>query len=271
MAMLLAISLVLSGGSGRPGLRPAGFMDGDASPAARPIRDCSGCPEMVSVQGAGEGGRPLWVAANETTWAEYLRSVVVEACAPPHLMEKSLSGTLANIVRLASSDQHPVTGVSFAKIECFAQWLSSKKGRHYRLPTDAEWERFARSGVKTQYPWGNTLLPERAALRLHTVQRGNQMMEIGPNTYEGLPVRSFPPNQAGLYDVIGNALELTTTCRQSELNTATREQKEQAGCHFFIRGGGYNATGQEATLSSRLYVRSTPEMNGVGFRLVADQ
>ena len=194
MAILLAISLVLSGSSGLTGLRPAGLIDGDRRlrrdrsaivPVARKWSRYKVPVKAVARYGSRRTRRLGLSIFGRSSLKRVHR---------PHLMQKSLGATPAIIVRLASSDLHPVTGVSFAKIECFAQWLSSKKGRHYRLPTEAEWERFARSGVKTQYPWGNTLLPERAALRLHTAQRGNQMMEIGLNAYEGLPVRSFPPN-----------------------------------------------------------------------------
>jgi formylglycine-generating enzyme required for sulfatase activity len=39
-----------------------------------------------------------------------------------------------------------------------------------------------------------------------------------PNSYNGLPVRSFAPNKFGIYDVIGNVFEITATCRQAHLN-----------------------------------------------------
>lgn len=37
----------------------------------------------------------------------------------------------------------------------FCKWLSQKEKKHYRLPTEAEWEYVATGGNDYQYPWGN--------------------------------------------------------------------------------------------------------------------
>jgi formylglycine-generating enzyme required for sulfatase activity len=51
---------------------------------------------------------------------------------------------------------HPVYTLSPAACDAYAAWLSEHTGRHFRLPTEAEWE-FAASGQGgLEFPWGET-------------------------------------------------------------------------------------------------------------------
>ena len=52
------------------------------------------------------------------------------------------------------TEEHPVTCVSRDDATDFAQWLSRRHGRRYRLPTEAEWEYAARGGASASRPWG---------------------------------------------------------------------------------------------------------------------
>jgi len=93
---------------------------------------------------------------------------------------------------------HPVTQISGADAEAYCRWV---KGR---LPTCDEWEAAARAGARTRWPWGEKFIPGRANIWNGKTHKAET--EADGFTYTA-PVRSFPPNVWGLYDVIGNVFE----------------------------------------------------------------
>jgi len=110
------------------------------------------------------------------------------------------------------TDDHPVVNVSLNDSLAFAQWLSRKESRHYRLPTEAEWEYACRAGTQTAYPWGNN--PDDGGGFANAADQTFKRRFPTVTTFpwdDGFvytaPVGSFKPNSWGLYDMIGNALE----------------------------------------------------------------
>ncbi|MEJ1959438.1 MAG: SUMF1/EgtB/PvdO family nonheme iron enzyme [Nitrosomonadales bacterium] len=78
----------------------------------------------------------------------------------------------------------------------YIDWLSRKTGKHYRLPSEAEWEYAARAGSTTPFFWGKEVGTGHA----NCDGCGSQWGGKGTS-----PVGSFPPNAFGLYDMLGNA------------------------------------------------------------------
>ncbi|KAL6111575.1 sumf1 [Pungitius sinensis] len=99
---------------------------------------------------------------------------------------------------------HPVLHVSWADAVAFCSWANG------RLPTEAEWEYACRGGLEDRlYPWGNKLNPKGqhyANLWQGDFPNHNSAEDGYIKTS---PVKSFPSNAFGLYDMAGNAWEWT--------------------------------------------------------------
>ncbi len=107
--------------------------------------------------------------------------------------------------RDAGRPDHPVVQVAYPDAAAYATWA----GR--RLPTEAEWEYAASGGVDTVYAWGDDVMPD-GQLMANTWQGRFPYRNDGALGWVGTsPVGSFPANDFGLYDMIGNVWEWTST------------------------------------------------------------
>jgi len=99
---------------------------------------------------------------------------------------------------------HPVVHIAYVDAEAYAKWAGKE------LPTEAEWEYAARGGLQgIEFAWGNELAPNGQMLA--NFWQGefpwdNRLLDGWERTS---PVRVFPPNGFGLFDMIGNVWEWT--------------------------------------------------------------
>ncbi|MCJ2179041.1 formylglycine-generating enzyme family protein [Novosphingobium album (ex Hu et al. 2023)] len=99
---------------------------------------------------------------------------------------------------------HPVVQIAYADAEAYAKWAGKD------LPTEAEYEYAARGGLEgKEYAWGDELAPDGAMLANYwqgLFPFANQCLDGWERTS---PVRTYPANAYGLYDMIANTWEWT--------------------------------------------------------------
>lgn len=167
------------------------------------IKDCADCPQLVVVPPM-DNGRQFAMGKFEVSVREWSLCAKAGKC---RALDASQQGP--------EHELEPVIWISSQDADAYAKWLSDPgTGRIYRLPSEQEWEYAARGDKSPLVKPGETICqyangPDR---QLATI--------LGPNL-EGCddgfgrsvaPVGRYKPNSFGLYDVLGNVWEWTSTC-----------------------------------------------------------
>lgn len=105
---------------------------------------------------------------------------------------------------VADKATHPVVHVCHRDAEAYARWAGKQ------LPSEAEWEWAARGDDgDREFAWGDELSPGGIHLA-NTWQGEFPWQDLAEDGYSGTsPVRTYPPDRNGLYDMIGNVWEWT--------------------------------------------------------------
>ena len=174
----------------------------------------------------------------------------------------------------------PVVHVAFEDAEAYVAWLSAQTGERYRLPTEAEFEYALRGGRAEAYAWGNGV-PTRVVGNLTGDGDQSRLKRRWSNAIKGYrdghwgpaPVRSYPPEAFGTFDLVGNVSEWVQDCWHDGYRRAPADGSAwvNPGCSDrVIRGASWASTLDRARSA---YRQSTPAATSharLGLRVVRE-
>ena len=159
-------------------------------------------------------------------------------------------------------DNQPIVNVTWNDAIDYTKWLSSKLGRPFRLPYEAEWEYAARGGNKSKgYKYSGT----------------NNIDDVwfeDNSAGEAQLVASKPPNELGIYDMSGNALEWCMDKYDKNYyskSSVNNPKGSIVGSRRVLRGGGWYYRPVYCRVTQR--TNSTPDYQSYvfGFRIATSQ
>jgi formylglycine-generating enzyme required for sulfatase activity len=157
--------------------------------------------------------------------------------------------------------RQPVVGVSWYEALGYCEWLTQQTRWHYRLPTEAEWERAARGGLEGKlFPWGDA--PPQSLPDYQTRWKN------GPE-----PVRESPPNGFGLFEMNENVHEWCSDWFQADYYTISPSHSPQGpanGIRKSSRGGSWRHHIKVSRCAARSSIPPEFQYADYGFRVACE-
>lgn len=226
-----------------------------------------GSPKTEPGRGTSEAQHKVTISR-----AFYMQSTEVTVKQWQHIMGRRLFG------RHRGPDNLPMDRVSWHDVMKFIRRLNSRAEGTYRLPTDAQWEYAARAGSTTAFNWGADIDCTRAMYGNNSRKRGpcvDYARAKGMKSDQSAPVKSYPPNAWGLFDMHGNVWEW---CQDQFDPDRHRHQLysiydlsdpvNESGSYRIRRGGSWRSKESSCRSANRTFSHAGTRYKTTGFRLV---
>ncbi|MEZ4702741.1 MAG: SUMF1/EgtB/PvdO family nonheme iron enzyme [Rhodothermales bacterium] len=145
---------------------------------------------------------PFFIGKTEVTWNEY-DIFAYRLDLPPERRTQHEDGVSRPSRPYAPPDYgyghdgYAAICITYRAAQGYAEWLSEKTGKKYRVPTEAEWQLAAQAGMEI-------------GTRLDAEALADVAWFAGNSEDKTQPVASKTPNGLGLYDTLGNVAEWVT-------------------------------------------------------------
>ena len=196
---------------------------------------------------------------------------------------------MANVI----GEYTPITCVSWTEVQAYISWLNQQTGKHYRLPSEAEWEYAARAGSHSRFHFGDDeqKLCDYGNGYDQTVYlffgRDLKWQETPLACDDGETwanaVGIYKPNKFGLHDMQGNVTQWVADCYHPDYQGAPKTGQPRLGdnCQHFARNGSwltnpdqlrlpYRPTASEIAAIKHTHSEAT-RFSDRGFRLALDE
>lgn len=227
--------------------------------AGKTFKDCPACPEMVELPAGSfdmgsKDGQPDEQPVHQVTISKPFAIGKTEVTQEQwHAVMNTDPSNFSGC-----GDTCPVEQVSWDDVQLFIQKLNEKTGKHYRLPSEAEWEYACRAGDQQDYCGSDD--PNKVAWT--SVNSGGFLLET-PH-----PVASKQPNAFGLYDMSGNVWEWVEDTYHDSYNGAPTDGSAwMNGKMRVLRGGSWGKDLKYARAASRAKFGTSYRDFSYGFRL----
>ncbi len=148
----------------------------------------------------------------------------------------------------------PVVNVSWFSAVSFCKWLSEKIGFSVMLPTEIQWLSYSDYNMQSDFDEDSDALTKKFNIRSSST----------------CTVGIYPPTDAGVYDVLGNAAEWTASKWKTEVNSLEGEAGNLSGSDLtkrVIRGASFKDWNPK--IGKRESGKQGEKFYFVGFRIVA--
>ncbi len=197
--------------------------------------------------------KPFYIGVYEVTQGEYKKLMGEN----PSSFSKG--GSDAEDVSGEDTSSHPVENVRWEDAVEFCKRLSTKEGKTYRLPTEAEWEYACRAGTTTQYSFGD----DEKSL-------GEYVWYTGNSEDRSHSVGEKKPNSWGLHDMHGNVWEWCADWYGLYVSEEVSDPSgPEMGTSRVIRGGCWGSAAETCRAAFRFGSEPWNRNDDLGFRVAA--